>query len=741
MSQEDEMEKSIVDRPADGSRVFLYKEDYVLFGLMVRHGLAEMRDHDALALYQAQDENRPSLMDLLCESSESPEKIRKDLQTLLDLLSTKELRNYLPQNLPLIETVQLWKAKTYGAQTVQIQPVLPSLLFEAPVDDPAATEVSPTAAKTIQNENPFGAKHDAQTVPEDPNRLPKPGTSASTHDTSLGKTTGSTYQRTFSATWTDATIRESLTVEDVERIQSKVEKLPLVGKVYNNHIILDKIGGGAQGDVYLAKQLTLNRYVALKKLNNRHGANSSNFLNVFRQEAQTIARINHPNIVQVYDIFAENDEAFFTMESINGKTIREMIETAGGPLRLDLVANMACQACSALSRTSEDNLVHRDIKPANMMLDPNGNLKIVDFGLAAASASLTKIGGFAGTPIYGAPEQFDGENLTPAIDQYSLGVTLYEALTGINPFKTKGLSKVEELHKNMIPDAPSVLNTELPKEVDSVLLKMLAKKPADRFANFDDCYKAWEKILSRSIKSGASTTAALLGESLIRLGKEESKALQTRGILLGGAWVFLAVGAIIGNSQLQSRNMHAWLEFAGNAGTAILVFSLFCIFYVSMARQKYLPTIGSLRGWLFTHIATAIPAIILLLLHSGNFLANIAPGPPQAKPVISILITLTLIITAVSGSVGLLIFRALRKQIQINELGLRKGQQLNPRQAMMTALSAQLLSGWRLVHYPLAVLFVVLSLLHISVSLQYNVQEPAKTTSTPGQQTQSIETE
>ncbi|MGF1572358.1 MAG: serine/threonine protein kinase [Sumerlaeia bacterium] len=493
--------------------------------------------------------------------------------------------------------------------------------------------------------------------------------------------------------------------------------------MFNNHIILDKIGGGAQGDVYLAKQLSLNRYVALKKLTTKAGAHSAKFFEIFRSEAQTIAKINHPNIVQVYDIFAENNEAFFTMESINGKTIKEMIQSSGGQVRLDIIANIACQACSALSRTSEDHLVHRDIKPANMMLDANGNLKIVDFGLAAASASLKNLGGFAGTPIYGAPEQFDGENLTPAVDQYSLGVTLYEALTGVNPFKANGLTAVEKLHKTHIVEPPSVLNTELPKEVDSVLLKMLAKKPEDRFASFDDCYKGWEKILSRASKLGGAGAAVLLGESLIRLGKEESKALTTRGVMLGGAWVFLAAGAIMGNIQLQNRDLHAWLDFAGNAGTAILVFSLFCIFYVAMARQKFLPTIGSLRGWLITHIVTAIPAIILLLIHSGNFLANITPGPPQAKPLLSILMTLTLIVTAVSGSVGLLIFRALRKQIQLNELNLRKGQQLNPRQAMMTALSAQLLSGWRLIHYPLAVLFVVLSALHIVVSLQYRVLE------------------
>lgn len=710
MNQEDEYEKSVVERPIDGSRVFLYKEDYILFGLMVRHGLAEMQDHDSLCLYQSQVGTRPSLMDLLCETSESPEKLRKDLQTLLDILSTKELRNYLPQQLPLMETVQLWKTKNSDAPTVPSTRLIPSLLFDESNSQDEATDVSPNAKRRQVGPED---KHDMVTIPDN--------AAIGGANRGLESSQFETLQRTSATTYIDATVRGSLTHEEVKRIESKVEALPLVGKVYNNHIILDKIGGGAQGDVYLAKQLALDRYVALKKLTTKPGDDANRFFQIFRQEAQTIARINHPNIVQVYDIFAENNEAFFTMESINGKTIRELIQTSGGQLPLDLVANIACQACSALSRTSEDNLVHRDIKPANMMLDNNGSLKIVDFGLASASASLSSLQGFAGTPIYAAPEQFDAQNLTPSVDQYSLGVTLYEALTGKNPFKGKGLMAVEQLHKTAVIEAPSTLNTELPREVDAVLLKMMGKTPQQRYATFDDCYNAWEKILVQSTKARKTTTAALLGESLIRLGKQESKALQIRGAYLAGAWVFLTLGTILGNSTLQSKKMHSWIGFAGNAGTAILVFSLFCIFYVAMARRGFIPTIGSLRVWLYTHIATAIPAIILLLIHSGNFLANITPGLPQAKPLLSILMSVTLIVTAVSGSVGLLIFRALRRQIQINDIGLRKGAEQSPRQIMMTALSAQLLSGWRLVHYPLAVLFIVLCILHILVSLQYTV--------------------
>jgi hypothetical protein len=121
---------------------------------------------------------------------------------------------------------------------------------------------------------------------------------------------------------------------------------------------------------------------------------------------------------------------------------------------------------------------------------------------------------------------------------------------------------------------------------------------------------------------------------------------------------------------------------------------------------------------LYTHIATIIPSVLLLMIHSGNFLRGILPGPPVAKPWLSILVSLALVAAAVSGSVGLLIYRTLRRQIAINELGLR-GQGLSPRDQMLAVLGAQLLSGWRLVHYPVAMLLIFLSILHVIVAVRY----------------------
>jgi hypothetical protein len=125
-----------------------------------------------------------------------------------------------------------------------------------------------------------------------------------------------------------------------------------------------------------------------------------------------------------------------------------------------------------------------------------------------------------------------------------------------------------------------------------------------------------------------------------------------------------------------------------------------------------------LRIWLYTHITTAIISVVLLMIHSGNFLFGIMPGPPPAKPILSLLMASVLLITAISGSVGLLIFRGLRRTLQIQQLGLR-GTTLSPREQMMTVLSAELLSGWRLVHYPLAIFFILLTILHIIQTMRY----------------------
>ncbi len=293
-------------------------------------------------------------------------------------------------------------------------------------------------------------------------------------------------------------------------------------------------------------------------------------------------------------------------------------------------------------------------------------------------------------------------------------------LTGQGFFaKYRKLDDIITAHIEEQPAPPSTLNNDLPKSVDRVIMRMLEKDPAKRFKNFRECYDAWNEILANA---GSKKVAGsqLLGEDLLRLSKKEKDQMVKQAVGLGVIWFAMALATIFGEGVLRKNNLHWLLDASGWLGTAILVFSLSCIAYVACARRGYLPVIGSLRTWLITHIATAIPAIVLMLIHSGNFLHGIAPGPPEAKPILSIVMTVALIITAISGATGLLIFRGLRKQLAVKGLNLR-GDKSSQAESMRTVLAAQLLSGWRLVHYPLAILFVLLTVLHILQSVRFGI--------------------
>lgn len=654
----------------DDAGSFLYREDYLLFGMLVRHGLIDPAAHSELVRVQRKGEEPKSLLNLLSAASELDDDQQKRIQELLDILADKKLAEKLPAHLPEVETIVA------------------------------------TLAPTIADSDPDKTK--ILTVKEGTEAPP-----TVTDQVSLGNS-----QPTIADTLDSLASTGSLTAEEISRIESALPKGGMIGAQVSGHIVLDKLGSGGQGDVYLAKQLSLNRYVAMKKLEVPGRGNAGAFVQAFRREAETLASINHSRIVKIYDIFQQADSVFFTMEYISGKTMKDLTTDTGG-LPSDVAANLACQALSALSRTSADGLIHRDIKPANMLIDENGDLKIVDFGLAAAQEATAAGDAFAGTPHFASPEQCASKALTSASDQYSLGVTMFYALTGEFPFKAKKLTDMLDMHVRQPPPAPSSINPDLSRLTDRVLLRMMAKNPEDRYPSFDECFEAWQKILMESKTGDASLGAQqLLGEELLRLSREDKDRLQKQSIVLAALWFAMTAGVFVNETRLIRWGLDWLPDAAGDYGTLLLAFSLSCIFYVAAARRGWLPVLGSLRGWLYTHIVTAIPAVFMLMIHSGNFLHGIMPGGAPAKPILSILMGTALVITAVSGSIGLLIFRELRRSLQLNRMKLR-GSSDNPKAMEMMAFSAQLLSGWRLVHYPLAIFFLLISILHIVVSISY----------------------
>ncbi|MEL6180182.1 MAG: protein kinase, partial [Myxococcota bacterium] len=236
------------------------------------------------------------------------------------------------------------------------------------------------------------------------------------------------------------------------------------------------LGQGAMGVVYRALDMQLDRTVALKALAPDLLANEE-ALAIFKTEARVMAKLKHPNLLGVYDVFQENGETYLVMEYVDGMTVEELIET-GGPIPIADALDIATQLLVALVYIEEHNVVHRDIKPSNLMLDQSNTLKMMDFGLARDIDLMIQKGTrVRGTPAYMSPEQVTGEVLSPSSDLYSAGATLFEVFTGRLPFESGELA----FHQVFTdPPHPRDLRDDIPESVASMIIRMMGKKPEDR---------------------------------------------------------------------------------------------------------------------------------------------------------------------------------------------------------------------------------------------------------------------
>src|SRR3954471_24375859 len=206
-------------------------------------------------------------------------------------------------------------------------------------------------------------------------------------------------------------------------------------QVFNDRYeVLRRIARGGMAEVFLARDLLLDRPVALKVLFREFAVDPS-FVERFRREAQSAANLSHPNIVGVYDSGESNGTYFIVMEYIEGRSLAQIIRD-DGPLSPDRAADVATDVAAALGFAHRNGVVHRDVKPGNVLLTPSGQVKVTDFGIARAEQAedLTKTGSVMGTATYFSPEQAQGQRLDGRADVYSLGVVLYEMLTGTPPF-------------------------------------------------------------------------------------------------------------------------------------------------------------------------------------------------------------------------------------------------------------------------------------------------------------------
>jgi tRNA A-37 threonylcarbamoyl transferase component Bud32 len=255
--------------------------------------------------------------------------------------------------------------------------------------------------------------------------------------------------------------------------------------VINHRYVTSRLlGCGGMGEVYLARDKILGREVAIKVLRKRY-AEDEEFVARFRREARSAAALSHPSVVSVHDLGCSGDGAhYIAMEYVPGGTLKQRL-AEGGALGPNAAAAVALQIADALDAAHARGIVHRDVKPQNVLLTTRGDAKLADFGIAGA-ASLdmgSPMTSVVGTPSYMSPEQASGEPVGPASDLYSLGVVLHEMLTGSVPFEGETPVAVSMKRVNEPPPSLRQLNPRIPEGMDSLIAKLLARRPADRYAH------------------------------------------------------------------------------------------------------------------------------------------------------------------------------------------------------------------------------------------------------------------
>ena len=276
--------------------------------------------------------------------------------------------------------------------------------------------------------------------------------------------------------------------------------------VDNRYRLLKSLGSGGMADVYLAHDDILDRDVALKVMSSRY-ASDEEFVERFKREAQSAAALSHPNIVSIFDRGESEDGTYYiAMEYLPGGTLKDRIVKRGA-LPARTAAAVALQMAEALRAAHERDVIHRDIKPHNILITGLGDVKVTDFGIAraAASSTMTRTGHILGTAHYISPEQAMGEPVGPASDLYSLGIVLYEMLTGELPFDADTPLGIAMKHVNGHLRQPKELNPAVPGGINAITIRLLAKNPEDRYASDSELIEDLERVCAGLDPSAATT--------------------------------------------------------------------------------------------------------------------------------------------------------------------------------------------------------------------------------------------
>ena len=290
--------------------------------------------------------------------------------------------------------------------------------------------------------------------------------------------------------------------------------------------VLDKVGTGGMATVYRGMDQVLGRTVAIKTMLPQYATDPS-FAARFKQEAQAAAALNSPYIVSVYDWGKDGDTYYIIMEYLRGTDLKSGIRKHGA-LDCKKVAQIGSQIAQALSVAHNHDIIHRDIKPQNIMVQPDGNIKVMDFGIARAKNShLTTDNSVLGTAHYVSPEQTQGKPLGPTTDLYSLGIVMYEAATGRVPFDGDNAVTVAMKQVTEQPVPPSQINPNVDPQLEAIILKCMQKDPKDRFQTADELYHTLHDYLAGRMQAVNNATAMLPAAATTPLAARGSNATQS----------------------------------------------------------------------------------------------------------------------------------------------------------------------------------------------------------------------
>jgi serine/threonine-protein kinase len=308
----------------------------------------------------------------------------------------------------------------------------------------------------------------------------------------------------------------------------------------------DFVEKGGMAMVYRGRDLMLERDVAIKVLRADYSKDPA-FRERFRQEAKAAANLTHGNIVTVHDFGFDDDRLFIVMEYVPGTDMNSLLKT-NGKYSIPEGISLLVQACKGLGYAHRAGLVHCDIKPHNFLVTPDGRVKVTDFGIARALASIKpdeKSDLVWGSPQFFAPEQAAGKAPSPASDVYSLGVIMYQMFTGQLPFLTKSSKELAKQHQHEMPQSPKELNADIPDALNEIMLKVLSKEPSARYRTADQLGRVLLTLADSSLASETEPVTNTQGNvASPALTSEKSEAIDWIAVGLG-LLASLAVGGLL----------------------------------------------------------------------------------------------------------------------------------------------------------------------------------------------------